>query len=243
MRALSASEMISTWERGSGRHAVDQALVLLSAACPSLAPEQLASLAIGDRDACLLRLRESIFGPTATGTARCPQCSEDLEFTVQTTDWVADPELDRGAPYGLVQDGLALKFRLPDSTDLRALVACPNVAVARRLLQDRCVLEVSRDGMGIACEALSEQEAAQLASHMAQCDPLAGIALDLECAVCGHDWSIAFDIASFLWHEIDACAKRLLGEVHTLARFYCWSETDILALSTARRNYYLELTS
>jgi len=243
MRALSASDIISTWERGIGLHPVDQALVLLSAACPSLAPEQLASLAIGRRDASLLRLRESIFGPTATSTATCPQCSEALEFTVRTTDWVADPAPDRGAPYELAQDGLALKFRLLDSTDLRTLAACPNVVAARRLLQDRCVLEVSRDGVRIACESLSEQETAHLASHMAECDPLADVALDLECAICNHGWSVAFDIASFLWHEIDALAKRLLGEVHTLARFYGWSETDILALSPARRNYYLERAS
>ena len=242
MRALSASEIIGAWERGIGRHPVDQALVLLSAACPSLAPEQLAAFTIGHRDACLLRLREAIFGPGASSTARCPHCSEALEFTVRTTDLVADPP-DRGVRYELVEGGLALKFRLPDSTDLRAIVACPNVVAARRLLRDRCVLEVSRDGTENASDALSEQETAQLASLVAQCDPLADITLDLTCAVCGQGWSVAFDIASFLWHEINALAKRLLGEVHTLARFYGWSETDILALSPARRNYYLEQAS
>jgi hypothetical protein len=242
MRAPSASEIICLWEQGFGRHSVDQALALLSAACPSLAPEHLSSLAIGQRDAHLLRLREAIFGPNATSTARCPHCTEGLEFTVRTTDLAVEAP-DRGAPYELVQDGLALKFRLPDSADLAAIVACPDVATARRLLLGRCVVEANRDGMTIASHALSEQETAQLASRMAQCDPLADIALDLNCAVCGHGWCVAFDIASFLWHEIDVLAKRLLGEVHMLARFYGWSEADILALSTARRNFYLEQAS
>jgi hypothetical protein len=242
MRAPSASEIISLWERGFDRHPVDQALVLLSTACPSLAPEQLSSLAIGRRDAQLLRLREVIFGPNATSTARCPHCAESLEFTVQTADLVAQvPE--RGAPHELVQDGLTLKFRLPDSTDLAAIVACPDVATARRVLCGRCVVEANRDGMTIASETLSEQETAQLASLMAERDPLADITLDLDCAVCGHGWSVAFDIASFLWLEIEGLAKRLLGEVHRLARFYGWSEADILALSSARRNFYLEQAS
>jgi hypothetical protein len=242
MRTPSASEIISLWERGFGRHPVDQALVLLSAACPTLALEQLSSLAIGGRDACLLRLREAIFGPDATSTARCPHCAEALEFTVRTIDLLASPP-DQEAPYELVQDGLTLKFRLPDSTDLRAIVSYPDVGAARRQLLYRCVLEASRDGTRIACEALSEQETAQLASHMAQCDPQADITLDLDCAACGWGWSVAFDIAIFLWHEIDALAKRLLGEVHTLAQFYGWSESDILALSSARRNFYLEQAS
>jgi hypothetical protein len=239
MRAPSASEIISLWERGFDRHPVDQALVLLSTACPSLAPEQLSALAIGRRDAQLLRLREVIFGPNATSTARCPRCAESLEFTVRTADLLAQVP-DRDAPLELVQDELTLKFRLPDSTDLAVIVACPDATAARRLLLGRCVVEANRAGLTTSSEALSEQETAWLASRMAHCDPLADITLDLNCAVCGHGWSVAFDIASFLWHEIDALAKRLLCEVHTLARLYGWSEEDILALSTARRNFYLE---
>jgi len=242
MRTLSASEIISTWEQGHGLHPVDQALLLLSAACPSLPAEQLAALAIGQRDACLLRLRESMFGPSATSTARCPRCSESLEFTVRTADLVAVARNPNGA-CELFQDGLALKYRLPDSVDLKAIAACPDVDAARDVLRDRCILEVVREGQAVASDTLSEQETALLASHMAQCDPLADITLDLKCAICGETWSVTFDIASFLWQELDATARRLLGEVHTLARFYGWSETEILGLSSVRRSYYLERAS
>ena len=36
-------------------------------------------------------------------------------------------------------------------------------------------------------------------------------------------------------------ATRLLGEVHTLARAYHWREAEILAMSSRRRQAYLEL--
>jgi hypothetical protein len=243
MGALSASEIVSVWERGNGQHPVDRALVLLAAACPGLDGEQLASLAIGHRNGCLLRLRERIFGPTATGAARCPRCSEALEFTVRIAD-LAENEPPAGE--GLLEwskNGLRLKFRLPDNADLGAIAACPDVASARRLLHERCVLEASRDGVQIARETLPERIFEELGSHMAERDPLADISLDLKCAECDHAWSLSFEIASFLWHEIESLAKRLLGEVHTLARAYGWSEADILALSAARRNYYLEMAS
>ena len=38
-------------------------------------------------------------------------------------------------------------------------------------------------------------------------------------------------------------AKRLLGEVHQLARAYGWPEATILAMSSRRRHFYLELVS
>ena len=44
---------------------------------------------------------------------------------------------------------------------------------------------------------------------------------------------------AYLWDEIDARARRLLDEVHALARTYCWSEEQILALSETRRRAYL----
>ena len=41
--------------------------------------------------------------------------------------------------------------------------------------------------------------------------------------------------------ELEAQAKRLLRSVHVLASAYGWSESEILALSEARRDAYVEL--
>ena len=66
--------------------------------------------------------------------------------------------------------------------------------------------------------------------------------LALECPDCSQRWLAAFDIATFLWHEIDVWARRTLREVHALARAYAWREPDVLALSPTRRQIYLELS-
>ncbi len=57
----------------------------------------------------------------------------------------------------------------------------------------------------------------------------------------GFVFSVAFDIVSFLWNELNAWAIRTLREVHILASAYGWSETDILAMSPWRRQFYLEV--
>ena len=78
---------------------------------------------------------------------------------------------------------------------------------------------------------------------MAAHDPLAEVELALACPVCGHQWQLVFDVASFLWLRIEAQARRLLEEVHALARAYGWREADILAMSSGRRQAYLEMVS
>ena len=78
---------------------------------------------------------------------------------------------------------------------------------------------------------------------MGQSDPQAEIQLHLTCPACSRSWSVLFDIVSFFWSEICVQAKRLLREVHTLARVYGWREAEILSMSTARRQLYLEMVS
>jgi hypothetical protein len=50
-----------------------------------------------------------------------------------------------------------------------------------------------------------------------------------------------FDIISFFWTELDSLARRLLQDVHVLAKAYSWREADILSMSATRRQFYLEM--
>ena len=82
-----------------------------------------------------------------------------------------------------------------------------------------------------------------LDAQMRRLDPQAEIELKLDCAECRHHWVARFDIAHFLWREVEVEAARLLGEVHQLARAYGWSEPEVLALSPTRRRAYLAMLS
>jgi len=240
MHGLSASQTIGLWERGSGQHLIDRALTLLAAACPEFTPEQVAELGIGRRDRYLLGLRENIFGPALDATARCPRCAETVEFALRTADLSVDTAA-ADQPKEFEEGGMVVRYRLLNNSDLAAISRSAGVADARRVLLKRCVLEASLDGAAVGSEALSEQAVSKLAACLAEGDPQADLMLDLKCAECGHQWLIGFDISAFLWTEIDALAKRLLAEVHTLARAYGWSEADVLAMGSVRRHLYLEM--
>jgi hypothetical protein len=241
MRPLSAAQIVGVWERGISQHPVDRALTLLAAGRPQSTPEQLAALGVGQRDAGLFDMRERLFGPTIEASARCPRCTQALEFTLRTSDLVADPGPGVDEPKELVAHGMVVKFRGPNTGDLRAIAPCSDVERARSLLIQRCVLEARRDGVPVATEALPEPVVARLATLLEESDPLADVALDLQCPECGHAWPLTFDVATFFWEEIEALARRLMLEVHTLARAYGWSEGEILALGAVRRRLYVEM--
>lgn len=238
MRALSAHDIVQVWEWGQDKHPVDRALALLALACPELAPEQLQSLTIGQRNSRLLALREKTLGPTLKGFAECAQCGTSLEFAVEVAA-IRQPEPDAQA-YNLEVDGIEIHFRLLNSLDLAAIVGLAEVSEARLCLSQRCVLEATRDGQSLTAAELPESVLAALADALVERDPQAETRFHLTCAACGHQWSARFDIVSFFWTELDGRARRLLAEVHALARAYGWREADILAMSEARRHFYLE---
>ena len=239
MIALSAAQLLDIWEWGQDKHPVDRALGLLALACPELAPGQLPRLTIGQRNSRLLSLRQSTLGSTLKGFARCPQCSLPLEFAVEVEALRgAEPEAQE---YSLLVDNLALRFRLLNSLDLAAIVGMFDVEAARLRLIESCILEAKQDGAVVAAAELPETALVALINAMNERDPQVEMHFQLTCAACGHRWSALFDIVSFFWTELGGRVRRLLAEVHVLARAYGWREADILALSQARRRSYLEL--
>jgi hypothetical protein len=236
MRALSAGDILDVWEQGTTLHPIDRALLVLSRAIPGARRGDLASLGIGRRDALLIELRERTFGPALESYAECPFCSERLEFTLSTVALRSDAAVDTAL---LELDGGAGRFRIPNSYDLAAAVSCRDAESARRLIAERCVVPAAEAVAGR--EALDEQTITSMARAMSEADPCLDITIDLTCPACSGIWEMIVDIAEFLWTEIVTEARRILRDVHTLARAYGWSEREILEMTPRRRQSYLEL--
>lgn len=244
MRPLSAHQILRIWEVGQGQSPIERGLTLLAFVWPDKSMNELASLTVGQRDAYLLKLRELTLGSHLDGVTACPQCQERLEFQLNAPDLcLIDPDQPRSASQKMQMEGFEVEFRLPNSWDLAAIAACRDIATADALLLQRCILQATHQGAAIPYQELPADLTAQLNDQMVEADPQAEILLTLNCAACGHEWQALFDILSFFWTELSAQAKRLLQEVHTLARFYGWRETDILSMSARRRQSYLEMVS
>jgi hypothetical protein len=240
MRALpSAQELLEAWTLAAPASADDAGAALLRAT-GGRSSEELAGAPVGVHDAALLELRSVLFGFAAAAVATCPGCAGELEMALDIRELlVRAPTLPR--ELFLEQAGHRVLFRLPTVADLAAVASCPDAAAAELALLHRCILRLEGDGSELPPRALPADLGAVVVEAMAAADPQADLRLALACPTCGHDWEARFDIASFLWAEVDAWAHRTLGEVHVLASGYGWSERAILALSPARRQLYADV--
>jgi hypothetical protein len=242
MRALTAQEIIGVWELGQHQTPVEKALTILGRVYPDRAPESIAALSIGQRDLRLLLLRELTLGPTLESIAECPHCREGLEFSMKVRDICVDRVVEEPREFTMEADGYEITYRLLDSADQLAIASCGDLTDARDWLVRRCVKSVRLNGAAVEeGEDLPEPVIARLAEHVASSDPQAEVLLDLNCAICGHTWQVFFDVATYFVDELRSTVVKLLREVHYIARAYGWSESEILAMSDAKRKFYMEM--
>lgn len=243
MRALSASELLCIWEQALCQHPVERALTVLAFASDK-PKDEMAMLTIGQRDAALLDVYESIFGANLDAFAECPQCGERLEYSVSTEDLkVTSRDGEAGMQIEAAIGGKPCRLRPPNSLDLMAASKCKDAASLRRMLAERCIVTFLHGEAPDRRIGLSDAATQEIASRLAEADPQAEVLIGLSCFACGCRWQVLFDIESFLWARMNELAKRLLREVHALARAYGWCEADVLAMTAARRQMYLEMVS
>lgn len=243
MRSIPAAELLNIWDRGMPHGPFRRALDLLASAFPELDYEELAREPIGMRDLRLLALREELFGPVIAGTASCPECGELLDLNFQVNDMRVPHAGISPGELAVEMEGYHISFRLPGTVDLASAPDGEGIAGLRAHLLGCCLREAVRDGQPVDTAEVPDAVIDNVLEMMREADPQADLQIEVRCPACSHGWELIFDIASFLWSEIDAWAWRIMREIHALARSYGWSEPEILALSPRRRRIYLAMVT
>jgi hypothetical protein len=243
MHTLDGEQMLMAWECCRERPAQEAALALLALACPQQPREELASLPLARRNALLLELCAKMLGRRMEGFAVCPECGAQLEFVLDAR------ELANGLhapPAEAVRVGLTM--RPANTRDLLASLDAGDEEQARSILLARTLgFEEREDERGAdewleSLPALSpETEPAALLERFERLNGPAEIRVELQCAACRSRPLLDLDIARFLVRVTLGAARRLMAEIHELAKAYGWSERSIAAMSGARRAAYLEM--
>lgn len=196
---------------------------------------------IGERDACLLDIREKLFGPVFLNTTNCPECGQKMEWEMPVESIKLQPAGTgrEQKPIELGYNGYQVSFRLPNSTDILEIMALGDSGFHEEALLKKCI-DVSTLPTPLS-EDLPEDLKSAILQKMEEHDPQADITMKIQCPECGHNWDVTFDIMQYLWAEIDDWAVRLVQDIYLLASNFGWPEKDILDMSRFRRNLYINM--
>jgi hypothetical protein len=240
---VSEGELLAAWEAGVGRPAPNQALVLLASAADPARRGAVGLLPVGLRNTLLLAIHRECFGARLDCVADCPRCGEALEFgldvdEITLTDFSDSFYDNEMRPLVLRAGEVEVAVLPPTGADLAA-VAATRPGEARQELLARCLVDASVDVFDLPEPRLAEL-IESIGDGLAEADPHSVVDFEATCAECGHGWSAELDVVGFLWAEVDAWARRLLTDVHVLASAYGWTESEVLAVGSARRQFYLQ---
>lgn len=203
------------------------------------------ALTVGDREALLLHLRRLTVGERLQCLLQCPDpaCGEKMDLELRVSDLILPPYAEPQAEYeATVGDNGAqrrVRFRLPTGADQEAIapLAAADPDGAAALLLRRCVLQVDPAG----AEELPAAVEAELPALLAELDPQAELLLHMQCPACRQPFTALLDAAGYLYQEIANRSAHLYRQVHLLAFYYHWSEAEIMGMTAAKRQRYLDL--
>jgi DNA-directed RNA polymerase subunit RPC12/RpoP len=186
---------------------------------------------VGDREFLMMQIRRITLGDRVQAVVNCPACGSkmDVDFRLDEVPVKTQPHTQEIVTLDL--HGRSVRFRLPNGGDQELVAYDPDPV---KTLLDRCVI-------GEAAETLSADEREAVMAEMERLAPQVDVDLDLACPECSHPFALAFDTSAFFLDEVAIKADELLHEVHALAFYYHWSESEILNLERGRRRTYLAL--
>src|SRR6185295_7978853 len=203
-------------------------------------PDTIRRLTVGDRDFLMLELRKMTLGKKVNATLICPNpdCGQKMDIAFSLDELPVKTH-----PLQSVYRFESWQFRLPQGSDQEALANLGDGRDESRtmvhFLLSRCLVNADRDDV----KSLPESAVAALESAMERVAPKVEFQMDAACPECAHEFTSAFDPASFFLDELLRSRSGFDREIHLLSFHYHWPLGDILALTRGRRHRYLRSCS
>ncbi len=197
----------------------------------------------GDREFLLLRIYQTTFGDKLQVFLQCPdaECSEITEAPLNLNDITVEANPVEMRTFTMkVNEARAerISFRLPTGADQEALAATKELdeaELSQRLLQ-LCIVDPSK-----SAEKLSQDVREGIEEQMRTLGPGIEVELEAVCPKCSKTFTSQLDVALLVLNELRLSEAALEMDVHALAFYYHWPESEIISLTPRRRARYVEL--
>jgi hypothetical protein len=249
MRRLIGEALLTAWEQTRELPEQQAVLAVLTLGWPGRNIDEFANLPLGERNALLLELRAATLGRRMDGFVNCPECGAHLEIVLNAGELATGIRaLHPPSPSEIA----GYTMRAANTLDLLATSAAEDQEQARAILLARtmnvpkAVLDqLDELDAGVGSRQWLQSQPAPVVDlsldRFQQMNESAEIRVQFHCAVCRNHASVDVDIARFFLGEIASAARRLMADIHALARAYGWSERSIAGMSASRRAAYLEM--
>jgi hypothetical protein len=136
----------------------------------------------------------------------------------------------------------SLKLKKPTGLDQRTW-ATQGFPTERAAIESMAqTLVVSDDTQAEGDRLLLDDEALLAIDQvMQEEDRLVNFSLEVICPCCESNTKFDMDLQAFALERLQQSQQRLLTTVHRLAKHYHWTEEQIFAVPSWRRNHYLKL--
>lgn len=192
-------------------------------------------LTVGDRQFLMRRLAVHLGQDGIWLTGTCSACGSRFDLFVHQSELPVKPA-GAGYPHAEAKTSLgSVGLRMPNGEDQETLAELSDVQNAARILAERLIVTAPFARPG--ADGLADADVAAIEAAAETVAPEVGLAVLAACPECGEGARVPVDPYLCLRRSAD----HLYYEIHLLASNYHWSETEILALPTARRRIYLRM--
>ena len=200
-------------------------------------------MTIGDRVYVILYLRMITFGDTFQIDLQCNSCKNLMSIDLSIVaiinnslntqnnkhyEYVADIQTDY-IYYKIKYSEFEVKMRLLNGLDQENISLN---GINETELFESCIINLDSIGRE---KLLDKDFRSKINSVFSELDPLSDILLTPVCPSCNNSFKIPFIVEDFFFKEIKSRSNNLEIDVHWLALYYHWAESEILSLPISKR--------
>jgi len=197
--------------------------------------ETVTTLSVADRQYIMMRLAQMVDGDILWLRGCCTHCSAFFDISLNRSTL---PVREAGASYPRVKlecAGYDIELRVPTGGD-QASIAELEDNVALQALLRACFIHIEPEvSVEHFIKELNADDIEGIESALEITSPAVCTNIVTHCPECNTEQVLYFDPYGIEVLETEA----LYSQIHTLAYYYHWSESDILKLPRSRRHRYL----
>jgi hypothetical protein len=193
-------------------------------------------LSVGDRQYLMGRLAVHFDDQPVWLTAECGQCHKLFDVSLKFAELPVKPAGKDFPETTVVTELGRLRVRVPTGADQEAIATIDDETEALHLLLQRLVSTVEPSRV-FNVALLNENDIAVIETQVEAMAPETATHLLTHCPSCATENQLPI----VHYASLQGPSEDLYAEIHRLAISYHWSESEILALTRARRQIYLQL--